>query len=51
MAGYCQIARHKGGCERDGDIIKREDQSQSADGGERETTNCPIWLIQNAVDD
>ncbi len=38
---------------RDGDIIKREDQSQSADGGEREreTTNCPIWLIRNAVDD
>ncbi len=34
MAGYCQIARHKGGCERDGDI-KREDQSQSAAGRER----------------
>lgn len=42
MAGYCQIARHEGGCERDGDIIKREDQSQSADGGEseRETTTA-----------
>lgn len=39
MAGYCQSLRRKGGRETDGDIIKREDQSHSAEG-EREMTTA-----------